>query len=89
MKDERDRPGTAVAIKYLEGLPAPFILAKGRNELAGKLVKLAEDNEVAILQMPDLADALYLLDPGSYVPEEYYQIMAELLAYVYRIRKER
>lgn len=72
----------AVAVKYIESLPAPFILARGRGELARRIKKIAEENEIQIVSMPELTEALIELEVDSLIPEEFYQIIAELLVYV-------
>ncbi len=76
----------AVAVKYATGLPAPFIVGKGRNEIARRIVSLAVEHGVQVLELPELTDALFAFDVGDWIPEEYYQIIAEILAFVYRMR---
>lgn len=77
----------AVAVKYNQDLPAPFILAKGRGELAEIIAKIAGKNGVEIINMPELADNLIELEAGSLIPEEYYEIIAELLVFVRNLQK--
>ena len=77
----------AVAVKYNQDLPAPFILAKGRGELAEIIAKIAGKNGVEIINMPELADNLIELEAGSLIPEEYYEIIAELLVFVRDLQK--
>ena len=76
----------AVAVKYATGLPAPFIVGKGRNEVARRIVSLALEHGVQVLEAPELTDALFTLDVGDWIPEEYFEIVAEILAFVYRMR---
>ena len=78
----KDRVEKAVAIKYDESLPAPFVLAKGRGDLARIIEEIAKRNGVEITKMPQLADSLIDLDLGSLIPEKYYEIIAELLIFV-------
>ena len=78
----------AVAIKYDSELPAPFVLAKGRGELAGIIESIARENGVNIARIPDLADALIDLEIGSFIPEEFYAIVAELLIFVRNLREK-
>ena len=77
----------AVAVKYNRDVPAPFILAKGRGELAEIIAKIAGKNGVEIINMPELADNLIELEAGSLIPEEYYEIIAELLVFVRDLQK--
>jgi len=72
----------AVAIKYTDDIPAPFILAKGRGEIAEIIKKIAEENGIHIMCLPDLADSLIEIEEGSFIPEEYYEIIAEILVFV-------
>ena len=79
----------AIAVKYVQGLPAPFVVAKGRHELAQRLVAIAESSGVEIVDMPELADSLITLETGDWIPEDYFEIIAEVLAFVYRLKSER
>ncbi len=79
----------AVAIKYDSQLPAPFVVAKGKGELAAIIESIARENGVNIARIPDLADALIDLEIGSFIPEEFYGIIAELLIFVRSLREAR
>jgi len=72
----------AVAIKYTQDLPAPLVLAKGRGRIAERLKTIAAENEISILEMPELTEALIELDVGSFIPERFYEILAEILVFV-------
>lgn len=77
----------AVALRYnMEEDNAPIVVAKGLDELALRIRALAEENEVHIVEDPPLAQALYhAVDVGEEIPEEWYQAVAQVLAYVYRL----
>ena len=75
----------AVAIKYNESLPAPLIIAKGKGELAKIIKKIAKENRIFIKQDIDLADNLIELEIGSFIPEKYYEIMAQILVFIQKI----
>ena len=79
----------AVALEYSEGLPAPIVTATGKGRLAGVIERMAVENGIETVKMTGLADALVELEPGSYIPEEYYQVIAELLVFVYEVGAER
>ncbi len=79
----------AVAIKYTEGDHAPKIIAKGKNRLAEMIVKIALENDVEIQENRLLSEALIQFDVGEYIPEEMYEIVAQILAYVYRVVRKR
>lgn len=78
---------TAVAIKYLEDLPAPFIIAKGKNEVAAKIVRIAEEHGVELAIEPELSEALYEFEVGSFIPEQMYEIIAHILSHIMTARK--
>ncbi len=78
----------AVALKYeMEEMPAPKVLAKGKGHVAQKIREIAEKAGVPVVQNPPLAQALYTdVEIGEFIPAELYQAVAEVLAYVYRLR---
>ena len=77
----------AVAIKYPEGAKIPFITAKGRGELADKIVEIAEKNNVKIENNALLVDVLDVQKIGDAIPEEAWQAVAKILAFVLEIKK--
>lgn len=79
----------AVAVGYTPGLPAPIVLAKGRGELAAAIREIAASCGISVAAEPELAEGLMEIDPGSFIPEEYYRIVAELLVFVGRVRLSR
>jgi len=78
---------TAVAVQYLKDLPAPFIVAKGRRELAERMLEIARQNGIEIVTEPELSNTLYEFEVGSFIPEQLYEIIAHILAQVLKIRK--
>ncbi len=78
----------AIALKYDRRDPAPRVLAKGRNHQAQKIKQIARQARVPVIENKPLARLLFpLVKVGSLVPESLYQAVAEVLAYVYRLRK--
>jgi flagellar biosynthetic protein FlhB len=79
----------AVAIRYEMGtMPAPLVVAKGKNYLAATIRRIAIENQVPIIENPPLAQALYKsADIGQEIPAHLYRAVAEVLAYVYRLMK--
>jgi flagellar biosynthetic protein FlhB len=77
----------AVAIRYeTEGMLCPVVVAKGKNWLALRIRQLAVQNEVPIIENPPLARALYdAVEVGGAISPAFYQAIAEILAYVYRL----
>lgn len=80
----------AVAIKYdPEKNRAPMVIAKGMDSLALRIVAVAEENGVYITENKPLARALYdAVDLNAEIPEKYYKAIAEVLAFVYSLRKK-
>jgi flagellar biosynthetic protein FlhB len=80
----------AVAIKYDANVsPAPKVVAKGQDYLAQRIKEVARENKVEIVENKPLARSLYeSVEVGQEIPEEMYQTVAEILAFVYGIRNE-
>ena len=80
----------AVAIKYdLDIADAPVVLAKGEDYLAMKIKEIAKENDIEIVENKPLARALYgSVEVGEKIPQELYQAVAEVLAFVYGIKNK-
>ena len=78
----------AVALQYdKEKMDAPTVVAKGAGAVAANIKKIARENDVPIVEDKPLARNLYkAVDIDGQVPFEYYQAVAELLAYVYGLK---
>ncbi|MCD6253880.1 MAG: flagellar biosynthesis protein FlhB [Thermotogae bacterium] len=74
----------AAALKYdpLSDL-APKVIAKGMNEIAEMIVEIAREHGVPVIEDPDLIEQLIHLEIYSEIPPELYQVLAEVLAFVY------
>jgi flagellar biosynthesis protein len=59
------------------------VVARGRGELAARIVALAREHGVPVRQDSDLAEALSALDVGREVPPALWQAVAEVLAFIY------
>ena len=80
----------AVALEYHKGMVAPRVLAKGQDLVAQRIKDIAREAGVAIVENKPLARALYAsTEIGDSVPQELYQAVAEVLAYVYRLKHRR
>ncbi|WP_428493244.1 EscU/YscU/HrcU family type III secretion system export apparatus switch protein [Rhodopila sp.] len=78
----------AVALAYDRVTnPAPRIVAKGSDSLAARIRAVAEANGVPVVANPPLARALYPLDLDTEIPSEHYKAVAEIIAYVWRLRR--
>ena len=79
----------AVALSYEQGMTAPLVVAKGQDLVAQKIKRIAKEHDVPIVENKPLARALYAsVEVGDAVPENLYQAVAEVLAYVYRLKKK-
>jgi len=77
----------AVAIKYQENKDnAPRVVAKGINYMAQRIKQIARENGIIIVENPPVARALYKLEIGWEIPEELFQVVAEILAFVYQAK---
>ena len=77
----------AVALQYHKGMVAPLVLAKGQDLVALRIKEIARESRVPIVENKPLARALYSsVEVGDNVPQELYQAVAEVLAYVYRLK---
>lgn len=79
----------AVALKYdTSKADAPFVVAKGQDYIALRIKETAKENGVEIVENKTLARTLYeTVDVGSVIPEELYQAVAEVLAFVYSLKR--
>ena len=80
----------AVAIQYdPKTAKAPVVLAKGEDYLARKIKEVAKENNVSIVENKPLARMLYYnVDVGMEIPPELYQAVAEVLAFVYKMKNK-
>jgi flagellar biosynthetic protein FlhB len=78
----------AVALKYdSASMLAPQVVAKGRGFIALKIIALAQEANVPRVENRELARSLYrLVDVGKSIPNSLYRAVAEVLAYIYRLR---
>lgn len=80
----------AVAVKYdEEKARAPIVVAKGMDNIAQQIKKIARENNVHIVQNPSLARSLYAeVEIDKIIPETLFAAVAEVLAYVYKMDKK-
>jgi flagellar biosynthetic protein FlhB len=80
----------AVALKYEDGkMDAPIVVAKGVDYIALKIKQLAKEHDVVTVENRPLARALYSqTEIGDAIPEQFFKAVAEILAYVYRLKRK-
>ncbi|MGD9365278.1 MAG: flagellar biosynthesis protein FlhB [Desulfobacteraceae bacterium] len=77
----------AVALKFERDMPAPQVVAKGAGLVAERIKAIANENDIPIIEQKPLARALFKsVEIDQYIPAELYHAVAELLAYVYRLK---
>lgn len=81
----------AVALRYERStMNAPQVIAKGRNKVALRILDVARENDVPVVENPGVARLLFRTTRvGRPVPEALYDAVAEILAYVYRLDRQR
>lgn len=80
----------AIALKYDDNqMDAPIVVAKGVDFVAQKIKYIAKENDVVMVENRPLARAMYdQVEIGDRIPEEFFRAVAEVLAYVYRIKQK-
>lgn len=80
----------AVALRYDIGRDsAPIVVAKGKDEIALRIVKVAEENDVYVVENVALARAIYASSEiNSEIPLEHYGTVAEILAFVFKLKNK-
>jgi flagellar biosynthetic protein FlhB len=78
----------AVALKYdADEMDAPTVVAKGQRLIAEKIKSIAKENDVPIVENKPLARSLYeAVEVGMTIPAKLYKAVAEVLAYVYKLK---
>jgi len=76
----------AVALKYdREKDNAPRVIAKGRGEIAKKIIEVARAHNVTLYEDKNLIQILEALDLETEIPPELYRAVAEVLSFIYRL----
>jgi flagellar biosynthesis protein FlhB len=80
----------AVALKYDSAKAAPEVVAKGPDLVAAQIRKVAKEHGIPVIEDPPLARALHAgVEVGQEIPEEFFQAVAQLLAFVFRVAGRR
>ena len=80
----------AVALIYNQSMMAPRVVAKGADELAERIKKKAKEFNIPIVENKPLARTMFkTLKIGQTIPRELYNAVAEVLSYVFRLKKKR
>jgi flagellar biosynthetic protein FlhB len=81
----------AIALKYdSKNMQAPQVIAKGAGYIAEKIKEIAKSNRIPVIENKPLARAMFKsVDIGAFIPFDMYKAVAEILAYVYRLKGTR
>lgn len=81
---ERDDVKGAVALSYdgSKEEAAPIVIAKGRGSIAQKIIDSAKEHDISITKDAELVDSLIPLPLGEQIPEELYEAVAQIFAYL-------
>jgi flagellar biosynthetic protein FlhB len=78
----------AIALEYGADLPAPRVVAKGRNLVARQIKEIARWQGIPTVENPPLAHALYrAVEVGQSIPPKLYAVVAGILAAIFRAQK--
>ncbi len=78
-----------MALKYhTEADTVPKVTAKGEGLVAERIIELARENEVPVKEDPDLVQILSQVDINKEIPPSVYKVVAELLAFVYKLNSK-
>ncbi|CAH0346966.1 FlhB-like flagellar biosynthesis protein [Bacillus sp. CECT 9360] len=78
----------AIALRYdSEKNSAPKVIAKGKGKVADNILEAANKHDIPVMEDPSLAEFLSKLDISETIPEELYQVVAEVFAFIYKIDK--
>jgi flagellar biosynthesis protein len=81
-----DKSPKAVALKYDRAKDkAPRVIAKGRGDIAEKIIEIAKEHDVPLYEDKNLIQILEALDLETEIPPELYRAVAEVLAFIYRL----
>jgi flagellar biosynthesis protein len=78
----------AAALSYKEGDRALVVTALGQGEIAQRIIKTAEENDVPVFENSELVTTLLHLDLGQQIPQELYSVVAEVLVFISDIEKK-
>ena len=80
----------AVALRYDPQMSSPKVVAKGVDKVAAKIREIAKENDVPVVENPPLARGLYAaVDVDQEITPEFYKAVAEVIGYIYRLKRKK
>ena len=90
MKKKKDKSNKkAVALSYKKEDNAPKVIAKGKGEIAKKILEVGKEKNIEIYEDKELIDDLLKLDLYEEIPPELYEAISEIILFVYSLDKEK
>lgn len=80
-----DERALAVALAYAPGDAAPKVVAKGRGLIADEIIHRAKEHGIYVHESPELVTLLMQVNMDDHIPPQLYIVVAELLAWLYRV----
>lgn len=79
----------AVALSYDDQkMPAPVVVAKGKGDIAQRIVEQAKKHDIPIQEDPSLVELLSQINLNQQIPEELFKVVAEVFAFIYRLDRQ-
>jgi flagellar biosynthesis protein len=89
MSHEKERRKAAVALRYdTQRMAEPIVTAKGKGEIAERIIAEAKERDIPIQEDPSLVELLSKLNINESIPDELYRVVAEVFAFVYQVDKQ-
>lgn len=79
----------AVALAYQQGSASPRVVAKGKGQIAERIIEKAKEAGVFVHESPELVSLLMQVDLDQHIPPQLYRAVAELLAFIYLLEQGR
>lgn len=83
--NQKTKTPEAIALKYDE-VSAPTLTAKGKDEIAEEIMRLAEEHDIPLYENSELVSILSKLELGEEIPEVLYRVIAEIIAFAYYLQ---
>ncbi len=87
MSPPKKKRAQAAAVQYDKSEDAPRVVASGEGYIAEKIIELARQADVPVVEDAALVSALLVLELGEEIPGELYEAVARILAFVYKLDK--
>lgn len=79
----------AVGLRYDGNSEAPQVVARGGGMTAERIIRLAAKYNIPIVEEREAVQSLFLLNIGDCIPEDLYEIIAQILVFIYGLQEEK